>query len=327
MLCYNVFMVKLCQTAILFCLVFLRMISAQAIEFQFPVACRLMSDCWITNHVDLDDREGMVSDYMCGVKATDNNLSTHISLASRSAVTQNIPVLAAANGTVTEAGDIGGFCGTRILIKHKDGWETSYCHLNSETLQIRAGKPVKQGQVIGSIGLSGQTDWPRLSFATIRNGMVFDPFSGRTTLEGCAAESKPLWVGDINPPYEPAAVISAGFTVGYVASDDILNGAAQIATAIRADTRQMTLWAMMMNLRTDDHVTMAITDPAGNIIKSYETDVKNDAIYFPINLSALRANILWDAGRYEGKITITRRVNGNKITSGRLLSVDLIAPY
>lgn len=324
-LCYNGVMVKLCQTAflILFCF-FAVPVNVKAMEFQFPVACRLMVNCWITNHVDLDDRVGRVSDYMCGEKATDNNKSTHISLGSVNAVAQNIPVLAAADGEIVESGYIGGFCGTRVLIKHAEGWETSYCHLNPETLQVRAGQQVIQGQIIGSIGMSGQAEWPRLSFATIRNGMVFDPFSGRTAIEGCSATTQSLWQNGMNPPYEPAAVTNAGFTVGYTATADILNGTAEAATAMRSDTLQLSLWALMMNLRVGDIVHMSVVHKNGTVLKEYEQKITTDKTYFPINLSIIRKNILWDAGHYVGTIKITRNVHGNEITSGRLVDLELV---
>lgn len=317
-------MVKACQTTFLLLLCFITISSAKAIEFRFPVACQIMGNCWITNHVDLDDRMGRVSDYMCGEKATDNNKSTHISLASRAAVAQNIAVLATADGRIKVARHSGGFCGTRILIGHDDGWESSYCHLNPRTLQVREGQDVKQGQIIGSIGISGQTDWPRLSFATIRNGMIFDPFSGRTAIEGCSAKTENLWQGGMNPPYEPAAVTSAGFTVGYVSNNDIMNGTAQSATSIRADTIQLSLWSLMMNLRKGDKISMVIEHENGKILKEFDQAIEKDTTYYPINLSTIRKNILWDEGNYTGTIKITRNVNGNKITSGRLVNLKLV---
>ncbi|PCI01774.1 MAG: hypothetical protein COB76_00550 [Alphaproteobacteria bacterium] len=317
-------MVKMCQTSFFTFLCFIMIFPVKAMEFRFPVACQIMGNCWITNHVDLDDRSGRVSDYMCGKKATDNNKSTHISLSSQKAVLQNMPVLASASGKVQVAGNVGGFCGTRVLIKHAKGWESSYCHLNPRTLTVRAGQAVQQGQIIGSIGTSGQTSWPHLSFATIRNGMVFDPFSGRTAIEGCSAKTQSLWVGGMNPPYEPAAVASAGFTVGHVPNSSILNGTAQTATAIRTATLQLSLWSLMMNLRVDDEITILIEAPDGKIFKEFKKTITKDSPYFPVNLSVLKKNIRWEAGDYKGTITIERRVNGNTIKSGRIVHLKLV---
>jgi len=326
-------MIKLCQTALLFTALFIMPSMAKAIEFYFPVACKIMGNCWITNHVDLDDRSGRVQDYMCSDKATDNNKSTHISLAGRAFIEKTVPVLAAADGRVTEA--VNGypdsstpvqgetFCGNRVLISHSDGWETSYCHLKRDSITVRQGEIVKAGQQIGMIGMSGQTDWPRLSFATIRNGMVFDPFSGRTSIEGCSKDINPLWAGNLNPPYEPASVSNAGFSTGDMNNNDILNGTAQNATIIRKETPRLSFWALMMNLRKGDTIRLIINTPDGRVLSEIEEKIEEDSLHYPIYLSKNRGGFLWDAGQYKGIITITRNIRDNDITSGRIATLQL----
>lgn len=326
-------MIKLCQTALFVMAFFIIPSTAKAIEFYFPVACQVMGNCWITNHVDLDDRVGRVQDYMCSDKATDNNKSTHISLAGRAFVQQTFPVLAAADGRVAEAENgypdspvpVHGesFCGNRVLIKHADGWESSYCHLKLDSITVRPGQTVKAGQIIGQIGMSGQTDWPRLSFATIRNGMVFDPFSGRTSIEGCSKDVSPLWAGNLNPPYEPASVSNAGFTIGDVNNNDILNGIAQNATIIRKEAPRLSFWALMMNLRKGDTIRMVINTPEGRVLSEIEEIVEEDSLQYPIYLSKSRGGFLWNAGQYQGVVTITRNIRGNDITSGRIVPLEM----
>lgn len=326
-------MIKLCQTALFFMAFFIMPSVAKAIEFYFPAACQIMGNCWITNHVDLDDRIGRVQDYMCSDKATDNNKSTHISLAGRAFIERTVPVLAAADGRIAEA--VNGypdypvpvqgetFCGNRVLITHADGWETSYCHLKLDSITVRQGQIVKAGQQIGMIGMSGQTDWPRLSFATTRNGMVFDPFSGRTSIEGCSKDISPLWAGNLNPAYEPASVSNAGFTIGDISNGDILNGTAQNATIIRKETPRLSFWALMMNLRKGDDISLTIHTPDGRVLSEIKETVKEDSLQYPIYLSKSRGGFLWDAGQYQGIITITRNIRGNNVTSGRIATLEL----
>lgn len=333
MLWYNADMIKLCQIPLFVLAFFMTATQAAAIEFLFPVSCQVMGNCWITNHVDLDDRIGRVQDYMCSDKATDNNQSTHISLAGRAYILKSPPVLAAADGRVIEAIDgypdtaapLRGesFCGNRILIRHDDGWETSYCHLRKDSLTVRPGETVRAGQPIARIGMSGQADWPRLSFATLRNGMVFDPFSGRTSIEGCSKETHSLWAGGINPPYEPASVSNAGFTVGDISNAAILNGTAQNATIMKNEVPRLSLWALMMNLRKGDRISMSVQTPDGRILTEINETVTEDSLYYPIYLSKRRGGFLWEPGEYKGLVTITRRVNGNDITSGRIATLHL----
>jgi hypothetical protein len=319
-------MIRRCQTAcflfLLSCLAFIPRLNAT--EFQFPVACQIMGNCWITNHVDLDDRIGKVSDYKCEKKASDNNKSTYISLKSLGSVSENIPVMAAADGKVSFAGQQGGFCGVRVSIDHYDGWQTNYCHLNPEFLSVTTGQNIKAGQILSIIGMSGQTDWPRLSFSTLRNGMVFDPFSGRSTIEGCSDTPNPLWVGGNNPPYEPASVMNAGFTVGSVSNTDIITGKAENATAINVETPQLSLWTLFANLRTNDFVELIIETPKGRVLNSFEKRVEKNHNFFTFYFSTLKKNILWDPGEYKGIIKITRNINGSDVTSGRIVILNMI---
>ncbi len=294
-----------------------------AIELSFPVACSLMNNCWITNHVDLDRKADFAEDYMCGSKTTDGSNSTHISLGSLSAAKDNIPVIATADGQVTIAQNNTGFCGTRVLIDHGGGWESNYCHLSAKNLFVKEGQRIKKNQIIGTIGTTGKTDWPHLSYALLRNGMVFDPFSGRTNLEGCRPNSAPLWSEKMNPLYEPAQVTSIGFDVGYINGDAIKNGAIKSATAIDSNTPQLSLWALMMNVQKDDIIEIQIIEPSGRFLKEQAITVKQNSKYFPIYLSTLRNNFIWDKGVYKGVMTITRNVNGNDIKTGKFTSVEL----
>jgi hypothetical protein len=314
-------MAKSCQILALFLLMLSSPLSA--IELQFPVACRLMDNCWITNHVDLDRDKGHAEDYMCGSKTTDGSKSTHISLGSLSATKKNIPVIATADGQVTVARHNTEFCGTRVLIDHGGGWESNYCHLNSKTLHVREGQHVKQNQIVGSIGVSGQTDWPHLSYALLRNGMVFDPFSGRTNLEGCSRASQPLWLAKMNPLYEPAHVASIGFNFGFLDGNKIKAGTLKAATAMKHDTPQMSLWTLMMNIQKGDEIEIKIIEPSGRLLKKKIIKSKKNTKYYPVYLSTLRGNFLWDKGVYKGVITVTRNVNGNDIKTGKFTSVEL----
>lgn len=72
------------------------------------------------------------------------------------------PVLAAAAGVVMASryGDAGG---RYLQIRHSDGIQTLYSHL--EIVQVLMGEPVAQGQVIAWSGCSGYCKEPHLHFA------------------------------------------------------------------------------------------------------------------------------------------------------------------
>ena len=317
-------MVRTCQIIAVVIALLAIPAKANAIELLFPVACHLMTDCWITDHVDLDQGLSRSEDYMCGDKASDNNKSTHISLANRKAASNIFPVMASANGTVIKAQNVGGFCGEHVVIQHDDHWETSYCHLKEASVKIRKGQTVARGDVIGEIGLSGLTEWPHLSFAVTRNGMVFDPFSGRSTLEGCHTKSQPLWEGGFNPPYEPAHVTDIGFTVGRVAERDIALGNMPDIDRIDVKTPQLSVWAMLMNIKRNDQITMILENPDEKVINKIQISVEDDKNIFPIYFVTRRKDFLWPSGYYKGSVTITRDLNGSDITVGQFVKVELV---
>ena len=84
------------------------------------------------------------------------------------------PVLAAKSGTITSAGWNGGY-GECIVINHGKGNSTLYGHLSG--YNVKVGDVVKQGQVIGYSGSTGNSTGPHLHFGIIENGGWVDPLN------------------------------------------------------------------------------------------------------------------------------------------------------
>jgi murein DD-endopeptidase MepM/ murein hydrolase activator NlpD len=84
------------------------------------------------------------------------------------------PVWAAADGTVTFAGERGAN-GNLVVIRHADGYETSYAHLLRIERAARRGATVHQRQVIGYVGSTGRSTGPHLHFGLKRHGQFVDP--------------------------------------------------------------------------------------------------------------------------------------------------------
>jgi murein DD-endopeptidase MepM/ murein hydrolase activator NlpD len=83
------------------------------------------------------------------------------------------PVVAAAGGNVVYAGDeMKGF-GNLVLIRHEDGWVTAYAHL--DRVLVAKDAMVAQGDMIGTVGKSGNISSPQLHFETRHDGKAVDP--------------------------------------------------------------------------------------------------------------------------------------------------------
>ena len=81
------------------------------------------------------------------------------------------PILAAADGTVTIANAIdswGGGYGYHIKINHNDTFDTLYAHCSS--ICVTVGQEVKQGEVIGYVGTTGNSTGNHLHFEVWQNG-------------------------------------------------------------------------------------------------------------------------------------------------------------
>ncbi len=70
-----------------------------------------------------------------------------------------------------------GLYANYVTIDHGDGTKADYLHLYKNTITVRAGEHVEQGQVIGQVGSSGCSTGPHLHFAVYVNGQKVDPLN------------------------------------------------------------------------------------------------------------------------------------------------------
>lgn len=106
------------------------------------------------------------------------------------AAPRGTPIIAAGNGVVEKAGwDSGGY-GNQTLIRHANGYVSSYNHQNAIAKGIKPGVKVRQGQVIGYVGSTGLSTGPHLHYELIVNGNKVDALKirlpGGKSLEGKA---------------------------------------------------------------------------------------------------------------------------------------------
>lgn len=82
------------------------------------------------------------------------------------------PILATSNGTVIESTQKGGN-GKYVKIKHNDTYSTQYLHMSRQA--VKKGQYVKQGDVIGYVGMTGNTGGPHVCYRFWKNGEQVDP--------------------------------------------------------------------------------------------------------------------------------------------------------
>ena len=100
---------------------------------------------------------------------------------------QGDPVLAAADGMVTDVVTSRKGHGNMVEITHAGGYVTRYAHLAD--IKVSKGQRVTRGRRIASVGISGNTFAPHLHFELLRDGEYLDPvafFFARVTPDGYA---------------------------------------------------------------------------------------------------------------------------------------------
>lgn len=87
----------------------------------------------------------------------------------------NPPVVSAATGSVITAGWNGGGYGNYVIIDHGNGYQTLYGHLLGNSVSVKAGDKVSQGQRIGTMGNTGRSTGTHLHFEIKTGGRKLDP--------------------------------------------------------------------------------------------------------------------------------------------------------
>lgn len=98
------------------------------------------------------------------------------------AASKGAEVKAAAGGEVVYAGsELAGF-GNLILIRHPGGWVTAYAH--SDSIKVKEGDLVRQGQTIASAGATGNANSPQVHFELRKGKEPVDPSLHLPPLKG-----------------------------------------------------------------------------------------------------------------------------------------------
>lgn len=82
------------------------------------------------------------------------------------------PIMATADGTVVESTRKGGN-GKYVKIRHNGTYATQYLHMKAQ--KVKKGQFVRQGDVIGWVGMTGNTGGPHVCYRFWKNGRQVDP--------------------------------------------------------------------------------------------------------------------------------------------------------
>ena len=102
------------------------------------------------------------------------------------------PIMSTANGRVIESRRKGAN-GNYVKIRHNSTYTTQYLHMKKR--KVKVGQYVKQGQIIGSVGMTGNTSGPHVCYRFWKNGVQVDPLKQKLpAAKAMKKEIKPYYL-------------------------------------------------------------------------------------------------------------------------------------
>jgi murein DD-endopeptidase MepM/ murein hydrolase activator NlpD len=116
------------------------------------------------------------------------------------------PIMSTANGKVIESRKRGGN-GNYVKVRHNATYSTQYLHMKRR--KVNVGDYVKQGDVIGWVGMTGNTSGPHVCYRFWKNGRQVDPLKQKLPeAEEIPAKIKPKYLTFITPIKEQLDAIN-----------------------------------------------------------------------------------------------------------------------
>jgi hypothetical protein len=172
---------------------------------------------------------------------------------------------------------------------------------------------VRAGEVLGLVGLSGNTEFPHVDFVINKDGRALDPYAPASqppadAAPGCAQgpAADTLWRGDLVEllRYRATDVLLAGF-----APEEADRGKAQRGEyegTLGADAPVLVFFAESFGARRGDRERLEVTGPNGRRILERERVIENNlAAHFAYVGRRLRGG-RWPEGEYVGRYRLVR---------------------
>jgi len=306
-------------------------------EMVLPIECELGWNCWIGNYVD-HDRTKKAKDYACGNQTYNGHKGTDFIIRNYRDMQAGVIVRAASDGTIVGTRDNmkdidyrklpkekidKKKCGNGVRIDHGKGWVTQYCHMRKNSVRVKKGDLVKQGDIIGFVGHSGLAAFPHLHFqveyipkgSTKRQGSVVDPFVGIARKDKCEVSKNALWPESVmdDLSYRRIDIFDMGFSTTKPKYDGLVQGLYDDET-LSVRSPRLFLWGRFLHVKKGDEITYVINGPGGSEILNYTSTIEKDQAYRTLHAGLRRPALNWDEGTYHGHIKLVRQDdNGGRI--------------
>ncbi|MEX0283604.1 MAG: M23 family metallopeptidase [Paracoccaceae bacterium] len=301
---------------------------AQEPFLTLPLDCELGKTCYIEDYVDVDPGEG-VRDFACGLKTRNGHRGTDFALVSQADFTRGIHVIASAPGLVeatrdgmadvpytaeTAAAIKGRECGNAVRVRHANGLQTLYCHLAQGSVRVNKGDTVGRGDVLGTVGMSGQSNYPHVHVSVLGPDGNIDPFDPKGG-EECGVGAQPLWQAPL--PYSSTGMFTAGFSDRVPSFDDVKSGAARVSETGR--DAPLVLYSHFYYAQDGDVLHLTASGPDGEVFDKHEQlEAPKVNQYRAYGRKAPNGG--WPTGEYSGRAVLER---GGEVLAVRFTRVTI----
>lgn len=293
-----------------------------------PVNCKLGYDCFVQQMPDVDPSDGTL-DPLCGQLTYPGHTGWDFRLRSLNDITQDIPVIAVADGSVSRVRDgipdqifdatknrprlIDIECGNGIVIDHQGGLSSQYCHLKNGSLAVRAGTQVRKGERIGSIGSSGAAEFPHVHLSVRLHGKLVDPLTGKPL--GSEARACGDFSGSLLDTASKEALVQSAVAIldmGLAGTPPELSNLVQAGGPPLATSRRDSTiaWVWAINIEAGSRFRIKMVGPGETALIDHTT----------ASLPRRKANYLAYVGRKTGVKTGVYRLTVEILNSERQIA-------
>jgi hypothetical protein len=165
-----------------------------------------------------------------------------------------------------------------------------------------------EGQPIGLVGLSGDTEFPHLHFTVRLAGAIVDPFAFGPALDSCNSGGRSLWASALRAQldYREREILNYGFsavppTMELIESGDIKN------SPPNGQSGALAAYVRAIGLQKGDEQSLTIQGPDGSLFSEAVSPAleSNKAQYF-ISSGKRRTAPAWPQGSYAATYRVAR---------------------
>jgi hypothetical protein len=288
------------------------------LQLQLPLQCRIGQDCAVQNYMD-DDTGPSAKDYLCRGRTYQGHNGVDFRIPSMARQRAGVNVVAVAPGRVLRTRDgvpdisvnergkaavTGEECGNGLVIDHGHGWESQYCHLANGSIRVKPGRHVKAGQVLGRIGLSGDTEFPHVHLTVRKDGKAIDPFAYGAAPGSCGG-GVPLWKDRL--PYQRGQVFVAGFATRAVSMGEVQENGTDQQPHVDRSAPALVAFVQALGLEKGDIQRLRVSGPGAVVIADERAaPLDHDKAQTIFNVGRRRPAQGWAPGVYQADYSVRR---------------------